>query len=165
MNPWWDSLQPRERWLVGSGGLLAVLLLGYALLWQPFQRDLRQLRQSVAAQRQDLAWMQQAATLVKQLGGSTANPAAATATRSGQSLLTLVDQTAKAAGLANAVKRVEPQGSDKLRVQLDNVSFDLLVRWLIVLEQQHRIQIANVTVDRQGNGLVNVRLVLQGNTA
>lgn len=163
MNPWWYSLQPRERWLVGGGGLLAVLVLGYALLWQPFQRDLRQLRQSVAAQRQDLAWMQQAATLVKQLGSSAASPAAAT--RGGQSLLTLVDQTAKTAGLANAVKRVEPQGNDKLRVQLDSVSFELLVRWLIVLEQQYRIQIANVTVDRQGNGLVNVRLVLQGNTA
>lgn len=44
----------------------------------------------------------------------------------GRSLLTLVDQTARAAGLGAALKRVTPQGENRLGVQFDAVEFDQL---------------------------------------
>ncbi|HRD65869.1 MAG TPA: type II secretion system protein M [Candidatus Competibacter sp.] len=157
MKAWWETLSARERGLVASGAVLTLALLLYALVWEPFQSSGRRLRQSVAEQRAELVWMRQAAQEIKRLGGAgTAKP-----TAEDRSLLTLVDQTARAAGLGTALKRVAPQGEDKLSVQLDSVEFDKLLPWLGTLERDHRIAIVSLSVDRiDGAGLVNARIIL-----
>jgi general secretion pathway protein M len=106
--------------------------------------------------------MQQAAQEIKRLEGTSSTPNA-TRVSDGRSLLTLVDQTARTAGLGTTVKRVEPQGEDKLRVQMEQVSFDKMILWLSALKQEHGIAAINVIVDRQTDSdQVNARLVLQG---
>ena len=159
MKTWWEGLSYRERLLVSGGALLTLALLLYVLAWQPFQASHRRLRQSVAEQRVELAAMRQMAGEIKRLGGSgvtTASPA------DGRSLLTLVDQTARAAGLGAALKRVTPQGENRLGVQFDAVEFDQLVPWLGQLERDHRIVIVNLSADRAAVGRVNARLTVQG---
>ena len=158
MKAWWETLSARERLLVIGGLGLTLALLGYALVWEPFRTSHRQLQQRVAEQRADLIWMRQAAREVKRLSGN----AGASPTRDGRSLLTLVDQTARAAGLASALKRVAPQGEDKLSAQLDGVEFDKLIPWLGMLEHDHRIAIVNLSIDRaNATGLVNARVILR----
>lgn len=158
MKAWWETLSVRERLLTTGGIALSVVLLIYALLWRPFQTDSRRLRQSVAEQRAELAVMRQMAQEIQQLGGTAAKPAAV----DGRSLLTLVDQTARAAGLGAALKRVTPQGEDRLGAQFDAVEFDKLIPWLRALERDHRIAIVNLSVDRAEPGRVNARIILQG---
>ena len=161
MKTWWEALSARERlWVVGGLGLTLVLLC-YVLVWEPLRTSHRQLQQRAAEQRADLIWMRQAAREVKRLsGGAGTSPSS-----DGRSLLTLVDQTARGAGLATALKRVAPQGEDKLSVQLDGVEFDKLIPWLGSLERDHRIAIVNLSVDRTtAAGLVNARIILQGTT-
>ena len=158
MKAWWESLSSRERLLTGGGAMLVLALLLYALAWQPFQASHRRLRQSVAEQRAELAAMRQMAEEIKRLDGSGGKPPVA----DGRSLLTLVDQTARAAGLGAALKRVTPQGEDRLGVQFDAVEFDKLVPWLGALERDHRIVIVNLSVDRAAAGRVNARLIVQG---
>ena len=130
MKAWWESLSTRERALVAGGAAATLALLLYALVWEPFQAGGRRLRQSVAEQRASLAWMRQAAEEVKRLNGA----GAAQAAGDDRSLLTLVDQTARAAGLGPALKRIAPQGDDKLSAQLDAVEFDKLVIALSMLD-------------------------------
>ncbi|MBK8510385.1 MAG: type II secretion system protein M [Candidatus Competibacter sp.] len=157
MKAWWDGISNRERALVAGGALSMLLLLFYLAIWQPFQANHRRLRQNVAEQRADLAWMRQAAAEVKRLNAAAARPA------DNRSLLTLVDQTARAAGLGAALKRVAPQGDDKLSAQLDAVEFDKLVPWLGVLEHGHRVSLVSFSADRtETPGLVNARIVLGG---
>jgi general secretion pathway protein M len=158
MKAWWEGLSSRERLLVAGGATLTLVLLLYVIAWQPFQASHRRLRQSVAEQRVELTAMQQMAREIKQLGGSSGKPPAT----EGRSLLTLVDQTARAAGLGAALKRVTPQGEDRLGVQFDAVEFDKLVPWLGALERDHRIVIVNLSVDRAAAGRVNARLIVQG---
>jgi general secretion pathway protein M len=159
MKVWWESLSTRERILVAGGATLTLALLVYALAWQPFQASSRRLRQSVAEQRAELASMRQMAQEIKRLGGSGGTPP----TVDGRSLLTLVDQTARAAGLGAALKRVTPQGENRLGAQLDAVEFDKLIPWLGALERDHRIAIVNLSVDRAtATGLVNARVIVQG---
>ncbi|MBS1220738.1 MAG: type secretory pathway, component PulM [Proteobacteria bacterium] len=158
MKAWWEGLSSRERLLVAGGATLTLVLLLYVIAWQPFQASHRRLRQSVAEQRVELTAMQQMAREIKQLGGSSGKPPAT----EGRSLLTLVDQTARAAGLGTAIKRVTPQGEDRLGVQFDAVEFDKLVPWLGALERDHRIVIVNLSVDRAAAGRVNARLIVQG---
>ena len=158
MKAWWETLSARERLLVIGGLGLTLALLGYALVWEPFRTSHRQLQQRVAEQRADLIWMRQAAREGKRLSGN----AGTSPTRDGRSLLTLVDQTARAAGLASALKRVAPQGEDKLSAQLDGVEFDKLIPWLGMLEHDHRIAIVNLSIDRaNATGLVNARVILR----
>ena len=158
MKAWWDGLSRRERHLIGSGMALTLALLIYALAWQPFRASYRRLQQSVAEQRADLAWMQQVAQQVQRLSGAGEN---AHATADGRSLLTRVDQTARAAGFGPALKRIAPQGNEQLSVQLDAVEFDRLIPWLATLERNQRIVIINLSADRTAAaGRVNVRLIL-----
>ncbi len=158
MKAWWETLSARERLLVIGGLGLTLALLGYALVWEPFRTSHRQLQQRVAEQRADLIWMRQAAREVKRLSGN----AGASSASDGRSLLTLVDQTARAAGLTSALKRVAPQGEDKLSAQLDGVEFDKLIPWLGTLEHDHRIAIVNLSIDRaNATGLVNARVILR----
>ncbi len=158
MKAWWETLSARERLLVIGGLGLTLALLGYALVWEPFRISHRQLQQRVAEQRADLIWMRQAAREVKRLSGNAGTRSAS----DGRSLLTLVDQTAWAAGLTSALKRVAPQGEDKLSAQLDGVEFDKLIPWLGTLEHDHRIAIVNLSIDRaNATGLVNARVILR----
>lgn len=160
MKAWWEGLSRRERLLTAGGAMFTLTLLLYALAWQPFQASRHRLRQSVAEQRIELTAMRQMAGEIKRLSESgvttTASPV------DGRSLLTLVDQTARAAGLGDALKRVAPQGENRLSVQFDAVEFDQLVPWLDKLERDYRITIVNLSVDRVAAGRVNARLTVQG---
>lgn len=157
MKAWWENLGARERGLIVVGTVLVMMLLSYVLAWEPLRNSDRRLRQSVAERRADLAWMRQAAEEIKRLGGvGAARPVA-----DNRSLLTLVDQTARAAGLGAALKRVAPQGDDKLSAQLDGAEFDKLIPWLSALERDQAIAIISLNVDRtDAPALVNARVVL-----
>jgi general secretion pathway protein M len=162
MKVWWNRLSDRERWLLVGGSVLLGLLLLYGLIWQPFRGRLKGLQQAVAQHSMELSWMRQAAKEIHRL--ESAGPATnASQVSDGRSLLILVDQTAKAAGLGSAVKRVEPQNDDQLRVQLEQVSFDKMVLWLGTLKEEYGVLATNAMVEPQSeSGQVNARLVLQG---
>ena len=144
MKAWWENLGARERGLIVVGTVLVMMLLSYVLAWEPLRNSDRRLRQNVAERRADLAWMRQAAEEIKRLGGA----GAARPVADNRSLLTLVDQTARAAGLGAALKRVAPQGDDKLSAQLDGAEFDKLIPWLSGLERDQAIAIISLNVDR-----------------
>lgn len=157
MKAWWENLGARERGLIVVGTVLVMMLLSYVLAWEPLRNSDRRLRQSVAERRADLAWMRQAAEEIKRLGGA----GAARPVADNRSLLTLVDQTARATGLGAALKRVAPQGDDKLSAQLDGAEFDKLIPWLSGLERDQAIAIISLNVDRtDAPALVNARIVL-----
>lgn len=157
MKAWWENLGARERGLIVVGTVLVMMLLSYVLAWEPLRNSDRRLRQSVAERRADLAWMRQAAEEIKRLGGA----GAARPVADNRSLLTLVDQTARATGLGAALKRVAPQGDDKLSAQLDGAEFDKLIPWLSGLERDQAIAIISLNVDRtDAPALVNARVVL-----
>lgn len=158
MKNWWNNLQPREQRVLGIGGIALVLLLGWGVVWEPWQREMARLEHSVAEQEALLAWMRQAASEVKQLRGS---GGAATRTN-GQSLLALADSTARAAGLAERVNRIQPDGQGTVRVWLDGVAFDAMLLWLDDL-RQYGVSVDGLAVDRESAaGRVNARLVLRG---
>ncbi len=159
MKEYWANLQPRERQVLIIGLAVAVPLLFLILVWEPILERRASLQERVTEQRDQLAWMQQAAqqiaTLQAQGGQKQASP--------GQSLLTLVDSSARRAGLGDAIKRIQPEGQGEVRVWLDAAPFDPLLGWLDGLSADHGVSVKGVVVERaEGAGLVNVRLVLEG---
>lgn len=173
MKAWWDQRNQRERLLLSGAAILMTLLLCYALLWLPFQDDLSNLRQRVTQQRSELVRMQQIAAEIRYLeqraratvappAGRSDTTATTATTANSPSLPTLVDQTARAAGLGKALKRVEPQTADTLQIQFEQAGFDTMLGWLDRLLQDHGIVIVNIIVSRQDKpGTVDARLLLQ----
>ena len=156
MKEWFTSLAPRERAMVSIAAAVVVLALVYAVAWSPLASSVTRLQQSVEEQQALKQWMQQAAAEVNQLRG------AAGASDDHRSLLAVVDQTSKQSQLGPAVKRIEPDGQELVRVSLEQASFDDMMSWLGSLQRSFGVSVADVSIDRQAaSGRVNARITLK----
>lgn len=158
MKQYWSNLQPRERHTLLGGGIALVLILVYALVIDPFQQELHRLQQNVMNQEADLAWMKQASAEVKRLRGN--NPSAQRV--SGQSLMSLIDSSARSTGLSGAIKQIRPEGQG-VKVRLEQVVFDDMLRWLQQLNAKHSVNVGSLVMERlPQQGRVNASLALEG---
>ncbi|MEO5341909.1 MAG: type II secretion system protein M [Gammaproteobacteria bacterium SHHR-1] len=155
MTDWWHGLQPRERLSLLLAGLLIASVLVWQLIWVPLQTQLDKARTQVQAQQQLLAWMRQAAAQLK----ATDQAAEQQPDNSSTSLLSLVDQSARSAGLSQALKKIQPEG-DEVRVWLDQLDFDKAMLWLGALQRQG-VSVSSLNAERaQAPGQVQMRLSL-----
>ncbi len=161
LRRFWDGLRPRERLMVSTAAVITALTVFYLALWEPLHQRNEQLRARLAEQRALLVWMEERAAEVRALRGGPA-PGRLPA---GDSLLGVIDRTARGADLKGRVSRIEPDGEDGVRVWLDGVAFDALVRWLARLQRQYGLTAASAVIDREGPGKVSARLVIRGGRA
>ena len=146
------ALSPRERrvLLIGALALVAILIFG---LLVPLDRSVAHAEQRLAKKRSDLSWMQSVAPLIALL------PPAAAA--NGESLLVIVDRSARESGLASALSGSDPGGPGSLSVRLEKAPFDALVGWLARLAQQNGVTVDSAVIEKAGlPGLVNANIVL-----
>ena len=159
MKDWLAGLEPRERLMVYVAAGVLALLLAYLLLLRPFHTGYDELKSGVEEQRETLQWMQQSAARVKQLQRAGPRPDDGLG---GRSLLSATDSAARAAGLGPSLKKVEPDGSQGVRVWLDGAKFDDMVGWLNVMGTRYGADVDTITIERAASpGLVNARLNLQ----
>jgi general secretion pathway protein M len=157
LKDWFYGLQPRERAIIGGGAILVLLTAIYMLALAPFYRSVAALTASVEEQKADLAWMRSVAGEVQALSASQPMVAAPT----DESLVVLVDRTAREAGLSSALTGQTPNGETGIRVRLEGAGFDQAMMWLANLELSHAVAIESATFDRTSTpGQVNVNLVL-----
>ncbi|RRQ21462.1 type II secretion system protein GspM [Thiohalobacter thiocyanaticus] len=158
MKAWLLSLAPRERLIVAGGAAVLLLLVLWLGLWEPLDQRVEELEQSVAVQEEEFTWMQQAAAEIQQLRRSGGQAAAGL---QGRSLLAVVDQATRAAGLNSGLKRIEPEGQSRVRVQFEQIGFDDFMRWLDGLHRQYGVFTQSITIEREeAPGRVNIRLTL-----
>ena len=154
MTEWFQSLAPRERWLVSAGAVICVLLGFLTFVWDPLVE--RHTRASSAIERK-LELLSNAARIAPNSAGSS-DPAA---DRGSQSLTLIVANTANANGLGTAYRSSSPTGNEGIRVNLENASFDALVAWLGQLASVHGLAVTQARItDRSEAGRVDVSLVL-----
>jgi general secretion pathway protein M len=157
MRQWFEQLAPRERLILGAGAVIVLILVLYAVIWSPLVHDVERLEASLEEQSRSAAWMRQAAREVSTLNRGASGGSAS----DGRPLLTLVEQTARTAGLGAALNRVEPQGSGTAGVWLQNAAFDDLINWLGQIDAELGVRVDSMVADPQDTpGRVNVRLVL-----
>jgi type II secretory pathway component PulM len=147
------ALSERERRMVLAGAVLAPLLLIFGVLL-PLDRSVAHAHDRLLKKRNDLAWMQGAAP---ELAAAPQPPSAA-----GESLLVIVDRSARESGLAGALAGSEPAGPGGLSLRLQKAPFDALIAWLARLAQQNGIRVDSASIDGAGApGLVNAAVVLR----
>jgi general secretion pathway protein M len=146
------ALSARERRMVLVGGGLALVLFIFGVL-VPLDRSVAHVQARLAKKHADLTWMQ---SVAPELAASAPPPAA-----SGESLLVIVDRSAREAGLASSLAGSEPGASGSLSVRLEKAPFDTLVAWLTRLTQQNGVSVDSATIEKTGApGLVNAAIVL-----
>ncbi|VAW95103.1 hypothetical protein MNBD_GAMMA20-2415 [hydrothermal vent metagenome] len=159
MKTWFESLDLRERRMLIIGSVLLGVMLFYLLVWEPLEHGVETLRKSNAEQQTQLQWMQQAVDEVKQLRGGSGRPAQLA---KGQSLLSAIDDVARSNQLADALKRVQPDGRERARVWLEGASFDRLVHWVDSLQRQQGVDVVSSVFEaREEVGRVDARLVFE----
>lgn len=157
LKDWFFALQPRERVLVLGGGALLLLVAIYFLAFAPFYAAINSRAERVAKKQGDLAWMRDVGGEVLAL--STSGPAAAQ--RSNESLVVLIDRSARECGLGSSLTGQTPTGENGIRVRLEQAEFDKLVVCLGSLQQTQSVTIESANIDRTAKpGFVNASLVL-----
>ena len=77
------------------------------------------------------------------------------------SVLTLIEVSANAAGLRQALTRVQPEG-DGARLSFDQVGFDALMSWLADLELRQGLQVSQLSIDvAEAPGQVAARILVE----
>lgn len=158
------NLDPRERNALIVGGIILGVLLIYTVLWKPFSSTVEKLAHTVQEQRALQQWINTASSEAQRLR-ATKNTNSTVQNTAGQSLLSVVDQAAKKDRLGAALKRIEPEGTGKVRVWIEQAPFDDVVLWMGNLKNTYGVRVTNVSIDRQGaSALVNARITVEGDT-
>jgi len=147
-----DSLSERDRRTLLIGGVIAVLLLIFGVI-VPLDRSVSHAHKRIDQKREDLAWMRNVAPELAATGPIRSG--------AGESLIVIVDRSARESGLGSALAGSEPSGPGGLSVRLQKASFDTIIAWLARLSQQNGIQVESASIDNAGTpGLVNAAVVL-----
>lgn len=148
-----QRLEPRERRIVLAGaGAAALLIIVAAVL--PLQRSVAAVEQRVERKRDDLQWLRSMAPQLAGLQGSVPPPLR-------ESLVVVVDRSARESGLAKSLVGSQPSGDGGLNVRLDQTPFDTLIVWLSQLRERYGVRVESATIDAgKGSGNVTATLVL-----
>jgi len=148
-----QRLQPRERRMVLFGAVAALLLIIVATVL-PLQRSVAAIQQRVERKRDDLQWLRSMAPQLTGLQVSAPPPLR-------ESLVVLVDRTARESGLAKSLVGSQPSGDGGLNVRLEKMPFDSLIAWLAQLNERYGVRVDSATVDAANEkGTVTATLIL-----
>lgn len=155
MRDWFTGLETRERLILSAGGVLAVVIVWWGLIWMPLSSRNLELTEAVTEKQRMLATLQRARAVAPAPGLQVD-----AATR--QSLVLLVDQTHRSFGLDGRLLRTQPDGTDGIRVTFQEAAFDGLVGWLGTMQTSYGIAVESATIDgARSAGVVNATIVLR----
>jgi general secretion pathway protein M len=148
-----DSLSERDRRTLKIGGIVAAVLLLYVII--QLDSSVSSAHKRILKKQADLTWMRANGPELSQMGG------ARTAGGGQESLLVIVDRSARESGLASALAGSDPAGPGGLSVRLQKAPFDTLIPWLYRLSQQNGIRVDTASIESAGSpGVVNASIVL-----
>jgi len=151
----YSQLEARDQFALKTLTCFFLLLFFVFGMWQPLQQFVDENQELRDSNLDLIQWMhstEKQARLVSRNSSSNR--------KSGQSLLALVERSARSANIQP--DKMQPEGSDSVSVWFDKVSFNDMMRWLEKLEAEQNIYIHQITVNRQEqSGSVNARLVLK----
>jgi general secretion pathway protein M len=156
----WQSLSSTERRVLGIGGVIAFLLLGYALIWSPLARSVSTVRSRTYVQQKLLQWMQHAHKRIQQLK----NEGFSAKQNSDQAILVLAEKTLTQRKLSRYLQQVQQPEANELTLKFHKIPFDQLMNWLQMLTHQDSIKVQKFSANKTSPvGTVNTQITLTQN--
>ena len=160
MLEYFKSISNSERISMLVGVVLVTIFLLYQLVFSPLHNSINKKQQILNDKTQTLHWMQQASVEYLQLQK---NKPRQQASRSKNSLLTIIDQTTVKLDVRSFIRRIDPEGENQVQIWLERINFDDLIHLLNILKRNHNISVENLSVNRQSDyALVNARVTVKG---
>ena len=157
MKEWFEGLEQRERLLVAIAAAMTVIAVVVLLIIRPISSQTTRGQELVADKTALLTELEQVAQRIGPQGGS-APTANLTNT---DSMVVVVDQTTRNAGLASYLKRNQPDGADSIRLRFENAPFDTVVSWLADLESNYGMSAGSANIDLGADaGRINCNFTL-----
>ena len=146
---WWDSLNFREKQLVGAGGVLFVIAVIYWGIWQPVNTKLEKANLTLQRAEKTLLWVEKKSQfLVNHRGGLQ---------KQTQKMILSALMTKSGQTFGIKFTRITEK-KQTVAVSLDNIAFSQLARWLVYLENNYSVVVINIDLakaDQQGFIKVN----------
>jgi len=159
MKSWYLSKSPQERQIISVISVLVVLSLIYLIIWAPLSDSYQRNQIQLKAKRSLLSWMEPSSRQIQQLQNNQKNGRQPNQ----KPLLSTADSTIKSFGLGSQMKRLEPQGNNKVQIWFENADFDLLIKWIASISSEQHIRVSSINVDGLAQaGKVSARVVLTG---
>jgi len=158
VRAWWSDLAARERIALLIAAGVAAAALFWVAVWEPLAAAGARERARLEQQMALLDWLERIAPEVRQ---QPADASGSARNLGGRSALAVIDQSARAAGLAGALRRIEPLGEREVRVMVERAAFADLMRWLAALVRERPMQVARLDLDRAETGRVDGIIVLR----
>jgi type II secretory pathway component PulM len=153
MKTWFFGLQPRERWIFAIGAAAAISIVFWGFIVRPLRAENASLRAAVDTKQR---------LLIDVARIESSQPQNIAANRQGgdQTLVVIVDNTARSHGLD--LPRTRANGPSGVDVTFQGASFDALVAWLLVLHGTYGIDVETASFSSgREQGLVNGQISLR----
>jgi len=158
MQKQYEALSDRDRLALKILAVVLMIVLMYFLLWQPAQQFMLDAESDIARSEQLLSLVKQNRTLLASLAKSGAQQGKRSGLDS-QQLVSSVTNMAKRHSVA--LKRFEPGGERKIKVWIENASFDKMMSWLKALGSSLQVYVEQISVEKgDATGQVSARLTL-----
>jgi type II secretory pathway component PulM len=152
MKAWFFGLPSRERWMVGVGAAAALAIVFWGFIVRPLRAEIANLRTSVETKQRLLVD-------VARIEGTQPAGVAGNRQGAGQTLVVIVDNTARSHGLD--LPRTRANGPSGVDVTFQGASFDSLVAWLLVLHDTYGVDVETASFSSgRAPGLVNGQISL-----
>ncbi|MCW8996351.1 MAG: type II secretion system protein M [Psychromonas sp.] len=151
---WWENLSEREQQLSLLSGAFLLLAVIYWGAWKPLTDQLQDSKKQLSSAQQTLTWMQDKTAMLVQAGVGRQSVGASQLT-----LVQIINDSAKQYGI-NFSRIVNKR--EQIEVWIDDVDFDLFVRWLTALNNQYFVSVITTDfskIEQEGHIKVN-RLLL-----
>lgn len=151
----WEQRPQREQQMLLAGAAAVLLTLVYLVVWEPAQRARVAAENELSSARATAQQLERAAALVPAQRAQQQ----ASAGRD-RSLLAQVNQATRSNTLGKSPERLQPDGEDAVRVWLEDVQLEALLRWLVEVEQRG-LRVVSADVERRDPGLASARLQIE----
>ena len=155
----WHSLALREKQMVAAGIFAIVIFLLYLIIWLPISNKAESLRGQIEQNHQLLTRMESADSRIQSLQQSMQSSTSTSA----KSVLSIIQNEIAPAGFSKNLSTLRQIDAHSVQLNLQNVSFDSLIKWLAQLSKTRGLQVTQMTVLPTGTqGLVTAEVILKG---
>jgi len=159
MNDWFMNLSSSDRRILTLGAVLIIPLLSYQFIISPLEDKIETKSKILLVKQKSVEDLLDIVTEYNRLGGAQVR---VKVKRNKSSLLSIIDVSSAKAKIKKNIKRINPDGKNKVRIQFENASFDAISLWLSQLVKKEQISVDSANF-RQADkpGLVSGKILLK----
>jgi general secretion pathway protein M len=153
----YEMLPQRDRLALKILSLVLGIVILYFAMWQPAYQYKQNAELNLERNQALLALINDNSAVLS--SGSRSGGKPARKILDSQQLVSSVTNLAKQKGIV--LKRFEPSGESKLKVWVDDVSFDKMMVWLSTMRKSLSVTVEQISIDKDDDpGKVSARLTL-----